>query len=136
MTAELLDHFDQMIYDERWLSIPGFDWYEISNRGNVRTVAHVVIRSNGCRYQVRGRLRRICVDKRDGLKSVKLATGRRGRYRTIYPDRLAERLFGGDLPNHSHANDLPQSESAPKWPASWPLRQEVVAAVNNQEGAG
>jgi NUMOD4 motif len=79
---------------EEWLPIPRSDWYEISNRGRVRSVDHVVVRSNGFKYTVRGRLRRISVDKRDGLRSVALATGQRGRYHTIYPDRLVEQLFG------------------------------------------
>lgn len=83
-----------MTADEQWLPIPDSHWYEISNRGNIRTVDHVVVRSNGYRYRVKGRPRRICVDKRDGLKSVKLATGARGRYRTVYIHRLLEQLFG------------------------------------------
>jgi NUMOD4 motif len=79
---------------EQWLRIPGSDWYEISNRARVRSVDHVVVRSNGYRYTVRGRLRRIVVDRRDGLRSVALATGRRGHYVTVYPDRLVDQLFG------------------------------------------
>jgi hypothetical protein len=53
-----------------------------------------VVRSNGSRYRVQSRLRRVSIDRRDGLRSVKLATGRAGRYRTIYPARLVAELFG------------------------------------------
>jgi hypothetical protein len=80
--------------DERWLPIPDSSFYEISSRGNVRTVDHVVVRSNGYRYRVQGRMRRIAVDHRCGLRYVKLATGRRGRYRTVYIDRLVNDVFG------------------------------------------
>jgi NUMOD4 motif len=79
---------------ERWRPIPGSGWYEISSHGNVRTVDHITVRRDGSKYPVRGRLRRVCVDKRDGLKSVKLATGTRGRYRTVYIHRLMAELFG------------------------------------------
>src|SRR5271169_5765829 len=87
---------------EEWLPIPD-SFYEISSRGNVRTVNHVVVRSNGARYPVRGRLRRIAVDRRCGLRYVKLATGRRGRYHTVYIHRLMADVFGETAPANIHA---------------------------------
>jgi hypothetical protein len=80
---------------ERWLPIPGHEGYEISDHGNVRTVNHLVVRSNGIRYTVAGRIRRIGVDRRCGLRYVKLATGCRGRYDTVYIHRLMAEVFGG-----------------------------------------
>jgi hypothetical protein len=78
---------------EEWLPIPD-SFYEISNRRRVRSVDHVVVRRNGYRCCVRGRLRRISVDRRSGLQYVTLALGRRGRCRTAYIHRLMEEVFG------------------------------------------
>jgi hypothetical protein len=81
---------------ERWLPIPGHAAYEISSHGRVRTVQHVVIRSNGTRHTVAARVRRITVDRRSGLRYVKLATGRRRRDRQVFIHRLLADVFGGD----------------------------------------
>jgi hypothetical protein len=82
--------------EERWLPIPDSSFYEISNHGNVRTVDHLVVRANGIKYTVAARIRRIGVDHRCGLRYVKLATGRRGRYHTVYIHWLMADVFGGD----------------------------------------
>jgi hypothetical protein len=80
---------------EEWRAIPGFQGrYEVSSHGRVRSIDRIVVRSNGYHYTVRGRLRRICVDKRDGLQSVALATGQRGRYHTVYVHRILAEVFG------------------------------------------
>jgi len=79
---------------EHWVAIPDSRWYEISNHGNVRVVEHVVVRSNGFKYTVAARTRRIGVDRRNGLRHVALGTGRRGRYRTVYIHRLMAEVFG------------------------------------------
>ena len=79
---------------EIWRPIPDHEGYEISDHGNVRTVDHLVVRANGIKYTVATRTRRISVDRRCGLEYVKLATGRRGRYRTVYVRRLVDDVFG------------------------------------------
>jgi hypothetical protein len=84
------------VIDEIWRPIPDSEGYEISNRGNVRTVNHLVVRSNGIKYTVAARTRRISVDRRCGLRYVKLATGRRGRYHAVYIRQLLADVFGGD----------------------------------------
>src|SRR4029077_11955975 len=40
VSAELLDHLERIIVDERWLPVPGFESaYRISDHGNVLSVA-------------------------------------------------------------------------------------------------
>lgn len=81
--------------DEMWRPIPNFEGaYEVSSRGRVRSVDRSVTRRNGIQYTVQGRLRRVSIDKRDGLRYVALATGCRGRYVTIYPRKLVAEVFG------------------------------------------
>lgn len=94
---------------ERWLPIPAHEGYEISDHGNVRTVNHLVVRSNGIRYTVAERIRRIGVDHRCGLRYVKLATGRRGRYDTVYIHRLMADVFGETAP--ANINPPPANSS-------------------------
>jgi hypothetical protein len=43
---------------ETWLPIPGHPGYEVSDHGRVRSVYHVVMRSNGAPQTVRGRVLR------------------------------------------------------------------------------
>jgi hypothetical protein len=110
---------------EEWLPIPD-SFYEISSRGNVRTVNHVVVRSNGYRYRVQGRLRRITVDRRDGRRYVKLATGRRGQYRTLYIHRLMEDVFGETTP----ANIDPPPANSSKLDSTMQPSQQTPANSN------
>lgn len=81
---------------EHWLPIPGSDWYEISDRGNVRSVFHVVIRRNGSPYRVRPRVLKPMLHRHTGLIYVTLAVGRRGCKRTVYMHHLVAELFGND----------------------------------------
>jgi hypothetical protein len=81
---------------EIWL-VTGFEsHYQVSNHGRVRSLERTIIRANGIKYTVAARVRRIGVDRRCGLRYVALATGRRGRYRTVYIRRLMADVFGGD----------------------------------------
>ena len=82
---------------ECWRPIPGHDGrYEVSTRGRVCTIAHTVTRSDGSVYPVQARLRRICVHRPKGLEYLKLATGQRGRYKTVWLRRLVAEVFGTD----------------------------------------
>jgi hypothetical protein len=81
---------------EIWRAVPGCPWHEISDRARIRTIPHIVMRSNNSPYTVKERLLRISIDRRNGARFIVLATGIRGRYRTIYPRRLAAELFGDE----------------------------------------
>jgi hypothetical protein len=94
--SKRLTGYEPMSAVERWLPIrdPDHDpWYECSNLGNVNTLPHEVVKSDGRVQKVQGRSRRICVTK-GGWKYVLLATGRRGRYRGVYIHVLVSELFG------------------------------------------
>lgn len=81
---------------EIWCDMTGFEsHYHVSNHGRVRSLERRIIRANGIRYTAAARIRRISVDRRCGLRYVKLATGRRGRYHTLYIHRLMADVFGG-----------------------------------------
>jgi hypothetical protein len=119
--------------EERWRPIPDSDGYEISDRGNVRTVNHLVVRSNGLKYTVAARNRRIGVDRRCGLRYVKLATGQRGRYRTIYIHRLMADVFGEATP----ANIEPAPANSSKLDSTMqPLQQTPTDGHRNHGHRG
>jgi hypothetical protein len=111
---------------ERWRPIPDSSFYEISSCGNVRTLNHVVVRSNGYCYRVQGRLRRIAIDRRCGLRYVKLATGRRGCYRTVYVHRLMADVFGETAP----ANTNPPPANSSKLHSTMQPVQQTPANSN------
>lgn len=92
MTAELVDHLDQIIYDERWLPIPGWEGRaSISNRFRVRTEPHTVERANGTQFTTQGCIRRLD-ERKSGALMCKLR--RPGYEQTIHVGRLVEELFG------------------------------------------
>jgi hypothetical protein len=73
----------------RWRIPPEFaGCYEPDETGeDVRSLERVVIRSNGAPYTVRERLLKPMLHRQSGLWTVRLATGRRGRYYTLYEAR-------------------------------------------------
>jgi NUMOD4 motif len=96
---------------ERWHPIPGHEGYEISDHGNVRGLDRTIVRANGVRYSAKARIRRISVDRRNGLRYVKLATGKRGRYHTVYIRRLVADVFGETTP--ANINPPPANSTRP-----------------------
>lgn len=79
---------------ERWLPIPASPGYEVSSTGRVRSLDRILTRSNGWPYHVQPRLMRVSVHHITGLRQLRLATGVRGKHRTVYPDALVRELFG------------------------------------------
>jgi hypothetical protein len=75
-----------VIPQTRWRIPPEFaSSYEPDETGqHVRSIERVVIRRNGSPYSVRERLLKPTFHKWTGLRYVRLATGQRGRYFTLY----------------------------------------------------
>jgi hypothetical protein len=84
--------------DADWRDIPGFEGeYKLGWDGReayVRSLDRTVIRGNGSPYRVRGRLMRFTTHRVTGLRTVKLATGQRGRHRCLYVHVLVRETFG------------------------------------------
>ena len=79
---------------DQWRPVPGSDGYQINQALDIRSVKRVIIRRNGVPYRVRECLLTPTVD-RWGTRYVRLATGRRGRYHTLYLNqRTMAQLFG------------------------------------------
>jgi len=76
--------------DELWRPVVGWEgYYEVSDRHRVRTVARVIIRSNGHPQRIRGRIRR--VRQRPYDRQVTLV--RDGKYMTFRVHPLVEAAF-------------------------------------------
>lgn len=70
---------------ERWAPIPGWEGYfEVSDRGVIRTVGRVMIRSNGAPFTCRGRVRRLQLVN-DGRWGVTLRAGGKQRRHLVAP---------------------------------------------------
>ena len=89
-------HGEAAVTEEIWRQIPDHDGYEISDRGNVRGLDRVIVRSNGAPYTARACAMTVQIHRPSGLKLVRLATGRRGQSRTVYIHRIVADVFGGD----------------------------------------
>jgi hypothetical protein len=77
---------------ERWAPVPGLEGaYEVSDRGRVRSLFRVVIRRNGARYTIAGRILTPKIH-RGGWRSVALA--RAASYTTFYIHRLVAAVWG------------------------------------------
>lgn len=72
---------------ELWRPVDGWaGFYELSNRGRVRSVARVVTDTRGVRRRVPGRILRIITPTAGGLPRCTLS--RPGKRQTLYPRGL------------------------------------------------
>jgi NUMOD4 motif len=79
---------------EHWRPVPGWEgWYEVSDRGRVRSVDRLVVRTDGRRCEALGQNLRLQLD-RGWLKSVILQ--RPGERRHCYVHRLQAQAFGDE----------------------------------------
>ena len=58
--------------EERWAPVPGWDGYEVSDQGRIRSLDRIVQRKDGSRQIVRGRMLAATREKRDGRSRVRL----------------------------------------------------------------
>lgn len=80
---------------EEWRPVAGFDGYEVSNLGRVRSLDRVVTRTDGSRQKFRGCI--MCQTRTDkGYLNVSLRGAIKGRRVTVRVHRLVARAF---LPN-------------------------------------
>lgn len=92
--------------DENWKPIPGFDNYEVSDRGNVRSWR--VIGSNIGRLRQEPRLLRLS-DNGNGYKVVKLRLA--GKIKTLYVHRLVAEQFIDNPMNLPEVNHRDEDKS-------------------------
>jgi hypothetical protein len=79
--------------DERWRPIVGYEgFYEVSDRGRVRSLDRVIIRRDGAKYPVRGRILRPARLARSWVLTVSLARCGHKRARCVH--KLVQAAFG------------------------------------------
>ena len=104
---------------ERWRAIRGFTgYYEVSNRGRVRSVDRRVRRAQGGKQWARSRLLSQCVLKRGGYLAVSL--WKQGRGRTVAVHRLVALTFMSPRPpdceiNHRDGDKTNNATSNLEW---------------------
>jgi hypothetical protein len=100
---------------ETWRPIPGWDGYEVSDYGGVRSVDRIIQNLNGRSTPYRGRLRSLSAQERTGHLSVVLWQGNRGRTCFVHylvllafvgprPEGCVIRHLDGDSSNNTLAN--------------------------------
>ncbi|WP_375486913.1 NUMOD4 domain-containing protein [uncultured Mycobacterium sp.] len=79
---------------ECWAPIPGWPEYSISTHGRVRSEPRRVVRCNGARYRVRGRILAAQTDARTALRHVLLK--RPGKAQRVYLRPLVDLVWGDE----------------------------------------
>jgi len=69
----------------------------VSDRGRVRGLDRIIVRSNGVPYHAQARILRLKRNSVSGLLMVGLARGRRGQCRWLYVHRLVADVFGEEV---------------------------------------
>lgn len=92
---------------ETWRAVPGWEGYEVSDQGCLRSLARTVVRRNGAPQSIRGRV--LCqAPAESGHLRSRLTRG--GVSSTVYVHRLVLEAFVGPAPEGTeacHANGDP-----------------------------
>lgn len=95
MAAEQSTH--SLNLDEIWKPIPGYEgYYEVSDHGQVRGVTRKVLRSDGLKTTVPGRILAHSVKPRTGHRYVRLMMNGEGKVKSVH--RLVLEAFVGPCP--------------------------------------
>lgn len=81
--------------EERWLSVPGYEGYLVSDRGRVRTEDRMILGRDGRTELHRGRVLKSQV-MRNGYHEVYLCDGKSRKHRTVHS--LVAQVFLGEKP--------------------------------------
>lgn len=90
---------DDTALPERWREIPGYEgYYEVSDRGRVRSLARVVIRSDGQRQRVPGKIKKLTLDPAGYFRTMLIVRGSERRVRCRLVHGLVLAAFVGPRP--------------------------------------
>ncbi len=90
-----------MSNQEVWRHVKGFEeFYQISNLGRVRSVSRVVLRKNGRKYRVRGKI--LTATPLNKYAGVSLS--RKGSVKNVYVHHIVMEAFIGDCPENMEIN--------------------------------
>ena len=101
--------------DELWTPIKGYENYEVSSLGRVRSLDRAIMRSNGRKFTIRGRIRQPLLVS--GYPTVSLSA--EGLVRTFYIHHLVAEAFIGPRPP---GKEVAHSDGDKKNPAMSNLR--------------
>jgi len=90
---------------EIWKDIEGFDGYQVSNLGNVKSIDRTIVQSNGFVIRVKGQII-IQSTRKDGYLQARL--GRRNNRKSFLVHRLVAQAFipnPDNLPEVNHKNE-------------------------------
>ena len=95
-----------MTTEEKWKPIAGYeDYYQVSDKGRVRSLNRCIILNNGTLYHRRGKVIKPVQNQKNGLMQVMLIVHK--RYKLHYVHRLVAAAFlenPYDFPLVSHKN--------------------------------
>jgi hypothetical protein len=96
---------------ETWKDVVGYEGsYQVSDKGRVRSLRRVIIRSNGSPQYIHGRIIKPCAHQSYGHLFVALKI--RGRKRNFYVHRLVLEAFVGPRPEGMECRHFPDREPA------------------------
>lgn len=88
---------------EKWMAIPGYEGlYEVSDKGNFRSLDRVVTKRNGTRVRYKGREVALDYGKRNGYPVVHLC--KNGKAATLNAHRIVAECFLGRVDGKPYVN--------------------------------